>query len=62
MEKLISLDEPLMETHGSSRDGLPSQVSPVPLSWRLTLYQSGKIVFQSDKKDIERWEVVQTPG
>ena len=35
MKKLISLDKPVIETHEPSRDGLPSQVSPVPLSWKL---------------------------
>jgi hypothetical protein len=35
VEKLIRLDEPVMETHEPSRDSLPSQVSPVSLSWRL---------------------------
>src|SRR5262249_58336519 len=31
-QKLISLDEPVIETHGPSRDSL---LSPVPLSWKL---------------------------
>src|SRR5262249_10481857 len=35
MRQPISSDKPVIETLGPSRDGLPSQVSPVPLSWKL---------------------------